>query len=157
MDDKGLQKFNIRIYGLFINEHQEILLADEERFGMRMTKFPGGGLQLGEGPVDCLKREAIEEFGQKIEVLEHFYTTDYFQKAAFYDDQQLISIYYRARFIGPIQFKLSEKPFDFKLDMDEIISFRYVKLTELDASQITFPIDKYVLGLLKNRLISESY
>jgi 8-oxo-dGTP diphosphatase len=142
--------FNIRVYGLFINNMGEVLLADELRFDKMMTKFPGGGLQFGEGPIDCLKREGIEEFGQEIEIMEHFYTTDFFQQALFYEDQQLLSIYYRARFKEEEQFIKSNIPFDFKnANKTEPISFRYAALDELKEEDLTYPIDKFVVKLLK--------
>jgi 8-oxo-dGTP diphosphatase len=142
--------FNIRVYGLFINQENEILLADEIVHGIKMTKFPGGGLDFGEGPVECLKREGKEEFGQEIEVLEHFYTTDFFQQALFYENQQLISIYYCAKFKEKEKFRIAEKPFDFKNpDLKEPISFRYVSLLLLQDQDLSFPIDKHVLKILK--------
>ena len=130
-----ITQFNIRVYGLFINEKHEILLADEERFDMKMTKFPGGGLQFGEGTIDCLKREAMEEFGQEIEVIRHFYTTDFYQKSKFHTDHQLISIYYMAHF------KEAEK---------EILSFRYRKINDLQEEELSFPIDRHVIRMLKS-------
>jgi 8-oxo-dGTP diphosphatase len=144
-----INQFNIRVYGLFINDKKEILLADEERFGMRMTKFPGGGLQFGEGPIDCLKREALEECGQEIEVTSHFYTTDFFQKSQFHNNHQLISIYYKARFIDPERFRISNVPFDFRENKDEILSFRYKKISEISEKELSFPVDQHVLKLLK--------
>ncbi|HEY0897744.1 MAG TPA: NUDIX hydrolase, partial [Sphingobacteriaceae bacterium] len=48
--------FNVRVYGLLINHRQEILISDEEEYGVRFTKFPGGGLEYGEGLLDGLKR-----------------------------------------------------------------------------------------------------
>jgi 8-oxo-dGTP diphosphatase len=150
MDDK--QGFLIRVYGLFINDSKEILLADEERFGMQMTKFPGGGLEFGEGPVDCLKRECIEEFGQKIEIINHFYTTDFFQKSWFHENKQLISIYYKARFSKPETFRLSNSIFDFEDKKNEMIAFRYKKISEMSDNELTFPIDRYVFNLLKKEI-----
>lgn len=144
-----IRKFNIRVYGLFINENKEILLADEARFDIDMTKFPGGGLHYGEGPIDCLKREMKEESGLNIEVLDHFYTTDFFQQALFFEDQQLISIYYLARLLEPHKLVLSEKPFDFNRALKEPISFRYRKIALLEPMELSFPIDRYVLGQLK--------
>lgn len=76
-------KFIIRVYGILINENKEVLLSDEYYKGVKITKFPGGGLNYGEGTIDCLKREALEEFGQPIEVIEHFYTTDFFKNHFF--------------------------------------------------------------------------
>jgi len=94
----NIKHVTVRVYGLIINPEQQVLLSDEFRFGIKMTKFPGGGLELGEGPVDCIKREAIEEFGQEVEIIKHFYTTEFFQKAMFVDNHQLICIYYLIAF-----------------------------------------------------------
>ena len=85
--------FNIRVYGLVINDREELLVTDEFRAGMKMTKLPGGGLIWGEGIHDCLKREFKEELNCSIDILEHFYTTDFFQISAFNNEHQLISIY----------------------------------------------------------------
>ncbi len=114
-----------------------------------MTKFPGGGMEFGEGPIDCIKRECIEEFGQEIEILEHFYTTDFFQKAMFFKNSQLISIYYLVKFKDKIQFKISDKPFDFDKSKNENQSFRWANLQNLSEDELTFPIDKLVLTKLK--------
>jgi ADP-ribose pyrophosphatase YjhB (NUDIX family) len=148
---EGIEQFNIRVYALIINDKNEILLTDEERFGMQMTKFPGGGLKPGEGTIDCLKREALEEFGQEIEIIEHFYTTDFFQKALFFDNQQLISIYYLARFTKKEQFRIVTKPFDFTSSKGEILSFRYARIKDLHEDDLSFPIDKFVLKMLKKK------
>src|SRR5210317_1866991 len=107
-------EFVIRVYGIIRNAKDEILISDEFQMGMQMTKFPGGGLHFGEGTIDCLKRELKEECnGQEIKKLEHFYTTDFYQKALFYENHQLISIYYLANLKDPLCFKISENAFDF--------------------------------------------
>ncbi len=144
--------FIIRVYGLIINEKKQVLLSDEFMMNQKMTKFPGGGLQYGEGPVDCIKREALEEFGQEIEIIEHFYTTHFFQQAFFFDNHQLISIYYKIRFTEPIRFVISEKPFDFAEMKNGSQSFRWADILSLQEDEMTFPIDKYVVGLLKNKI-----
>ena len=71
-----IKHFNIRVYGIIINKRNEVLLSDEYLMDMKMTKFPGGGLRFGEGTIDCIRREAMEEFGQEIEIISHYYTTD---------------------------------------------------------------------------------
>ena len=54
-------RFNVRVYGLLLNEKEEILVTDEFRLGVLMMKFPGGGLEFGEGTIDCLRRECMED------------------------------------------------------------------------------------------------
>lgn len=145
--------FVIRVYGIFFNSKKEILISDEFQLNMKMTKFPGGGMHFGEGPVDCLKREAIEEFGQEIIVTEHFYTTDYFQPAYFYDNYQLISIYYFATFKEPVKFKISTKAYDFTKLKNGNMSFRWLPLEKISEEEMTFPIDKRVIKMLKQKFL----
>jgi ADP-ribose pyrophosphatase YjhB (NUDIX family) len=141
--------FNVRVYGLLINERQEILLTDEQEHGCRFTKFPGGGLEFGEGLTDGLKREFIEECNTEVEIISHFYTTDFYVKSAF-NDSQLISIYYLVKNITPFTFPIKTKAFDFDETGHSLQSFRWKKLDELKAADVTFPIDQYVVDLLKN-------
>ena len=148
MTDK---RFVIRVYALIINKKNEVLLSDEYVLDTLMTKFPGGGLEFGEGTIDCLKREAMEEFGQPIEVMLHFYTTDFFQKALFYENAQLISVYYIARFTDAIRFKVSNKLYDFPEKVNGSQSFRWKAITKLTSDDLTFPIDKKVAEMLKRK------
>lgn len=142
--------FTIRVYGLITNGSNEVLISDEFQLGMKMTKFPGGGLEFGEGTVDCLKREFLEECnGQKICSIKHFYTTDFYQKALFFEDHQLISIYYLAQLKHPVQFTISENSFDFDEKENGKQSFRWVPVRTLDTAELTFPIDKIVAKKLK--------
>lgn len=142
---ENTDRFVIRVYGLIINPDNEVLITDEYQLGQRMTKFPGGGLKFGEGTVDCLIREIREECnGQEITDIQHYYTTGFFQKALFYPDHQLISIYYTAKLAGPVCFKVSDKPFDYDSDRNGSQSFRWVKINQLNPAEFSFPIDKLV-------------
>ncbi len=150
-----IRHFNIRVYGIIINENNEVLLSDEYVLDTYMTKFPGGGLKFGEGPEDCIKREALEEFKQEVSVIEHFYTTGFFQKADFFEDHQLISIYYRISFKEAPRFKISSVPFDFKSNINGSQSFRWLPIKDLDPDKLTFPVDKKVAELIRNKFSQE--
>ena len=100
--------------------------------------------------MDCLQREVMEEMGQPIDILSHYYTTDFFQKALFLEDTQLFSVYYLARFREAIRFKISDKPFDFDTKSKVGQSFRWVKLSILKPEDMTLPIDRKVLTMLLN-------
>ncbi len=153
MNNQIPTQFTIRVYALIINDQKEVLVTDEFQLDMKMTKFPGGGMDFGEGAIDCLKREMLEECNQEIEDIIHFYTTDFYQKALFWDDHQLISIYYLARIKEPTKFLISEIPFDFPEIRNGCQSFRWISAEKLIPDEFTFPIDKHVAHLLKQYLI----
>src|ERR1041385_2662682 len=101
--------FNVRVYGVLVAGNGDILVADEHIRGNYYTKFPGGGLEFGEGTRDCLKRELKEELNIESEIGDHIYTTDYFQLSAFNPEQQIISIYYYAKAMDKIFIPLRSK------------------------------------------------
>jgi ADP-ribose pyrophosphatase YjhB (NUDIX family) len=140
--------FNVRVYGILINESDEVLLSDEYIRGSFITKFPGGGLEYGEGTRDCLKREWQEELAQDIEVRGHLYTTDFFQKSAFGDGRQIISIYYYVTALSPLQAVIRSKPFEFDELRDQAQAFRQVPLRKFSAEEVTLPIDKIVAEMI---------
>lgn len=144
-------KFNIRVYGLLINENQQILISDEEQDGKRFTKFPGGGLEYGEGLIDGLKREFIEECAMEIEIISHFYTTHFFVESAF-GGGQLISVYYLVNPIGNFNLQTSNQIYNFLNPCgDAKQGFRMLALSKITENEVTFAIDKHVVNLLKQK------
>lgn len=136
--------FNVRVYGILLNDTQEILISDERTENVSFTKFPGGGLEYGEGIIDALKREFIEECGFEIEIVKHIYTTDFYEKSSF-NESQIISIYYQVKTQLPLQLDIKQKAFDF----DEQSSFegkdqafRLIQLNKLSTDEFTFKTDK---------------
>jgi 8-oxo-dGTP diphosphatase len=144
-----MSRFNVRVYGLLMNEQNQVLLSDEQEYGMQFSKFPGGGLEFGEGLIDGLKREFVEECNVEIEVLSHFYTTDFFVKSAF-NETQVISVYYIVRNVSPLNLTFKTVQFDFDAEEDVLQSFRWISLADLTEDDVTFPADKHVVKLLKN-------
>lgn len=148
--------FNVRVYGILMNEQKQVLVADEYIRGGLYTKFPGGGLEFGEGTRDCLKREFQEEMDLNVRIGDHLYTTDFFQMSAFSPDQQIIAIYYFAHALEPIKAPLRTTPFDFdEREMDvyqrtgETETFRFINWDDFSGEQVTLPIDKIVADLVK--------
>jgi 8-oxo-dGTP diphosphatase len=150
--------FNLRVYGILINDRQQLLVSDEYIRGHYYTKFPGGGLEFGEGTRDCLAREFMEEMNLKVEVGEHLYTTDYFQLSAFNHQHQIISIYYLVRPLEPIRVRLSDKAFDFDSgqlaiyeQQKEIETFRFIDWENVSEDSVSLPIDKIVVRMVKEK------
>ena len=151
-----MHRFNIRVYGILINEQKQVLVSDEFIRGNYYTKFPGGGLEFGEGTRDCLKREFLEEMNLEVEVDQHLYTTDYFQMSAFNPDHQIISIYYLVKPLQKISVRLSNTAFDFDEHQmaaynvhNETESFRFIDWQDLSEDCVTLPINKIVVGMVK--------
>jgi 8-oxo-dGTP diphosphatase len=139
-------KFNIRVYGISIRNGY-VLLSDELFSGIKMTKFPGGGMDYGEGTIDCLKREFEEEKIGEITAVEHFYTTDFFQPALFFEATQLLSIYYRVEISTDKEFPFSEVVLD--TNSTDHQKLRWTSIANLQPEVLTFPIDRVVAKLLK--------
>ncbi|MDB0037748.1 NUDIX domain-containing protein [bacterium] len=139
-------RFNLRIYGIITNSNGDVLISDERRNGVSFTKFPGGGLEFGEGLADGLKRELNEELGIDAEIGEPFYVNDFFQESAFRSSDQLISFYYRVSKYSK-EIPITNHTFPLSEDGEK---FRWVSITDLNVEMMTFPIDKIVV----ERLIS---
>jgi len=141
---KNMIGFNVRIYGLLLNEQaQQILVSEEFICGRKIIKFPGGGLEFGEGIADCLKREWKEELNQEIQIDQHFYTNDFYQKSA-WDESQVISMYY---------FVSLKNKVDFPIDNGTEF-FYFLPIADLDK-KMGLPIDIIVAQKLMKTFITE--
>ena len=150
----AIDRFTIRVYGILLDENKRILVSDEFIRGDYFTKFPGGGMEIGEGTRDCLKREFKEETGLDVIVGDHMYTTDYFQPSAFNPKDQIISIYYFVYAESLNNLQVKTKVFDFELHQiadpkgqSEVL--RWIEWNDLDEEAVSLPIDKIVVKMLK--------
>jgi 8-oxo-dGTP diphosphatase len=143
------KNFNVRVYGIMIDDKKRVLVCDELIKGHEITKFPGGGLEHGEGTIECIKREFIEETAHEIDVVDHFYTTDFFQQSAYNANHQIISIYYLVKPKTDFNIKTTENIFDFANKKDYAQTFRWINLKNISGNDFTLPIDKKVGEMLK--------
>lgn len=140
-----MKKYNLRVYGIIINSNNEVLVSDERRYGVSMTKFPGGGLNWGEGHKETLVREIKEEMNLDAEIGEFFYVNDFFQSSAYREEDQLFSFYYRVLKVDFAAIPISNHSYPLT---EEGEKFRWVSISELSEEMFTFPIDKVVSLLI---------
>ncbi len=142
--------FNVRVYGILIR-NGNLLISDEYVKGKEITKLPGGGLEFGEGPSECIVREFKEELNINIIPRLHFYTTDFFVASAFNPHAQVISIYYEVEMADEVNIPTSHRKFDFNEKKEGAQSFRWLPLSKISENDFTFVIDKHVAKLLSLR------
>jgi ADP-ribose pyrophosphatase YjhB (NUDIX family) len=145
--------FNVRVYGILIDNQNRLLVSDEFIRGNYITKLPGGGLEIGEGTRDGLAREFMEEANLEVTVGDHFYTTDFFQISAFNNKDQIISIYYLVHSDKTATIEAKTKAFDFQPEQVADITgtaehLRWIPLNELSEDVMTLPIDKVAIKML---------
>lgn len=141
-----VEKFTLRVYGIWIKDGR-ILLSKERINDFSFTQFPGGGVEPGEGVLDALKREWIEETGVTITEHHHFYTTDFFQVSAFNPKEQLISIYYQVACPADPLFYEKDESTSKQLKKLELI---WQPLSDFSPDILTFPDDKEVSKMISS-------
>lgn len=147
-----MSRFNIRSYGIYVRDGY-LLVTDEIRFGIKMTKLPGGGLKFGEGLAEGLKREWREELDVNIEVGEVFFVNPFLQISAFRETDEVICMYFWVDVLDELNVTFTERPLDFPTDDDGQQVFRWVPVASLDASTFTFPIDQALIPRLRKALL----
>lgn len=135
--------FRIGVYGI-LYENNKILLTKENIKGQKVIKFPGGGLQFGEGTIDALKREFLEELNTPIDIIHHIYTTDFYVQSAFDKNYQVLAIYYQVK--SKHKFSMTD------FQMNNILFF-WKDIKEINKNILTFDTDKRALAYFLNQII----
>lgn len=138
-----IDKINIRIYACAVKD-KKVLVLFEEYAGDHLMKFPGGGLEYGEGVLDCLHREFEEELNAKIKIIDHLYTQENFLVSRFRENEQLLTIYYLVEIIDDTEFVILDPCIE-KIDWIPI---------ESEENPFPLPIDKIAYEKLKEKLRS---
>lgn len=137
--------FNLRVYGLVLNASGEILLSEERRGGFEFCKFPGGGVQAGEGILDALHREFREELDAEIVDAQFFYFNDFYQPSAFNPRQQVVCFYYLVTIKHPEQLTINSKNLPLDGEPGDYERFFWMAKETVKQEMLTFPIDQKVL------------
>ncbi len=140
------KSFNIRVYGWLMHEELGVLTTVENIQGKWYRKFPGGGLEWGEGINECLQREFLEELNLPIVVKRQLYTTDFFQLSAFNPQDQVISIYLEAipqssTSFHEISSLQSHEPSNLRIE--------WIPMHKLEAELFPLPIDQMFIERMK--------
>ncbi len=142
-------KFRIGVYGVLM-QNNALLVSDELVMNKAITKLPGGGLEFGEGTLEGLEREFYEELNIKVEVLDHFYTTDFYVPSAFDPSFQVISIYYLVSTPNTIDHHISKEAHEYK-KTGKKQSFRWIPIAQLKESDLTLVIDRKVAAMIAEK------
>lgn len=137
-----IDNLNIRVYATAIKD-EKVLVLHEEYAGEQLMKLPGGGLEFGEGLLDCLHREFEEELNVKINILGHLYTQEDFVVSRFRDNEQLLTVYYLVEIIDENDF----------LIMDPCIEKTEWIPINTDENPFILPVDKIAFEKLKERIL----
>ncbi len=101
-------RFNVRVYMVVTRQGQdgkEEVLVSYERLPLGgVMKFPGGGLEWGEGTAACLRREALEELGQPVEVGSLIHFSQQTHVSSFDVNHQVLAVHYAAELTGEVMF-----------------------------------------------------
>lgn len=136
-----------RVYGFIIHDG-EILISEEYHYNTFMRKFPGGGMEEGEEPQNCLKRELKEELGLNLEVEERVFSTP----------QPVVSVFNNTLLVQCIYFKVKVIPEMTQLYREEYLlpstngeeRFKWVKLKAFEKDELTFKTDREAFEFLKS-------
>src|SRR5690606_5961526 len=135
-----IDKLNIRVYATAVKDGK-VLVLHEEYAGEQLMKLPGGGLEFGEGVLDCLHREFEEELNVKIKILGQLYTQEDFVVSRCRENEQLLTIYYLVEIIDENDF----------LIMDPCIEKTEWITIHTDENPFILPVDKIAFENLKER------
>lgn len=137
-----IDKLNVRVYAAAVRDNK-ILVLHEEYAGDHLMKLPGGGLEYGEGVLDCLHREFEEELNARIKILGHLYTQEDFVISRFKENEQLLTLYYLVEILDETEF----------LILDPCIE--KAEWIDIDTTENPFvlPVDRIAFEELKKKLL----
>tara|TARA_B100000768_G_scaffold118340_1_gene109471 strand:+ start:266 stop:748 length:483 start_codon:yes stop_codon:yes gene_type:complete len=129
----------LRVYGFLMNYSGQVLIAVERYNAIPMVKFPGGGVDWGEGHRDALIREFKEELDLSVKVKNNIYFNDFAVESVIDSKFQVQSFFYIVEALGSLEFQTHTS-----IEFPETDGERFVwcNIEELDENMFTFKIEK---------------
>ncbi|MAZ96347.1 MAG: hypothetical protein CMP53_02355 [Flavobacteriales bacterium] len=129
--------FNARCYAIIKSQNNRVLVMKERWHGVDLQKFPGGGLELGEGLLECISREIEEEFrySQTLEYVHCFTPTDCFSSRFKPREQLLLNYFTNTEAAQEDQWELIAND-------ENLLGIQWLELTKENAYWFTLDSDK---------------
>lgn len=99
-----MSKRTVRVYGFLENAQGQVLVSAERFRGQPLVKYPGGGVEWGEGIREALVREFQEELQLDVVVEDLVFFNEFPVISAFDPEVQVFSFFYRVSAVGPMSF-----------------------------------------------------
>ena len=90
------ERFSCRIYGVLLRPaqvHPQVLMTRSRFIQREFVNFPGGGVDLGEAPIEALRREYQEETGVIIKPVRVLYASEQAHVST-HAPMQIVSVYW---------------------------------------------------------------
>jgi ADP-ribose pyrophosphatase YjhB (NUDIX family) len=132
-------RFRVGAYGL-LRSGDSLLVTRTRTVLGTITNFPGGALELGEGALDALVREFIEETGLEVRPTRLAYASERYHQSPAYPENQLVKIYWFVEQTGG-----TLRP---EGNGDDIEAAYFVPISDLERAGLT-PGDEEAVAALK--------
>lgn len=100
-----MSKRTVRVYGILEDAQGHVLVSAERFRGKPLVKYPGGGVEWGEGIREALVREFQEELQLDVAVGELVFFNEFPVVSAFDPEVQVFSFFYHVSAVGPMAFE----------------------------------------------------
>lgn len=134
-----MSKRTVRVYGFLENAQGQVLVSAERFRGKPLVKYPGGGVEWGEGIREALVREFQEELHLDIEVGELVFFNEFPVISAFDPKVQVFSFFYCVSAVGPLSFATHSTVAVPDEDGERAV---WVSKAELANVPFTYPIEQ---------------
>lgn len=134
-----MSKRTVRVYGFLENAQGQVLVSAERFRGKPLIKYPGGGVEWGEGIREALVREFQEELQLDVAVGDLVFFNEFPVVSAFDPEVQVFSFFYRVTAVGPMSFATQNTVAVPDEDSERSV---WVSKAELANVPFTYPIEQ---------------